>query len=147
MNYAQRRDAITNHTMYNTALSWRASLDAGCHRDIHKITMGIATATGGDPDREFILATMYATAFCVQIGIERLKGTKVDASMVPTPPENPIFDPHTYPQRLAAATSFTAAYLRDDYDEQMRITDKHGDEVLHGLAEIVSATCPHRHTP
>lgn len=119
-----------------------------CTHNGKGVKQAVAYATSqGNPEGRWLVAHSLALAIAEQTGLETLRDphrTGLPANIAHIR-DTCIFGPDdqaTHGERKAAAWRFIDAYLDDNNDQQMQVTDTDGDTVIYGLAELLTATCP-----
>lgn len=146
-SYLQRMDNISMATMAAVGVQSYDVLQAACRRDRVALTAAITriiTAPGNTTeDLTLLLALTLTMAFCEQTGLEQEKGADQQArKLVPEFKRVVLFEQKTHLGRETGAWAFIDAYLNKREVEQMRLSDFYKVPLLHGLAEMVTATCP-----
>lgn len=116
-----------------------------CAHNSKGVKQAVSFATSqGNPEGRWLVAYSLAVAIAENTGLEQFR----DPNRTGLPTNIPhirntcIFGQIGHGERKAAAWRFIDAYLDDDHDVQMQVTDSSGDTVIYGLAELMTATCP-----
>lgn len=119
-----------------------------CAHNGKGVKQATAFATSqGNPEGRWLVAHALALAIAEQTGLEQFRNpNSISLSTnVPHIRDTCIFGQGgqaEHGERKAAAWRFIDAYLDDDHDQQMQVTDTDGDTVIYGLAELLTSTCP-----